>query len=223
MSTFVHMELNTSDPEAAREFYRDVFGWEYQDVQMPEGVYTMVASNGTPIGGFQKNPMPDAPSHWLGYVGVDSLERALNAAVTGGATVLVPTTTVPGMGSLAILTDPTGAVFAIWEAEASEPEAAADDGGAEQEAAEAAPATQAPKKAAKKKATKKKAAAKKAPKKAAKKKAAAKKAPKKAAKKKAAAKKAPKKAAKKKAAAKKAPKKAGKKKAGKKKAGKKKG
>ncbi len=203
MSTFVHMELNTSDPEAAKKFYGGVFGWKYQDVPMPDGVYTMVMAGETPIGGFQKNPMPGAPSHWLGYIGVDSVKRALNKAVKRGATVVVPVTKVPGMGSLAIFTDPTGAAFAVWEA--------------------AAP-TAAQRKAAKKKTAKKKVAKKKvAKKKAAKKKTAKKKtAKKKTAKKKTAKKKTAKKAPTKKASKKKATKKkAAKKKTAKKKATKK--
>lgn len=228
MSKFVHYELNTSDPEAAKKFYATVFGWEYEDMPMPDGVYTMVSNKDGPIGGIQKNSMPGAPSAWLNYAEVESIADTCAATTAAGGSIVVPETDIPGMGAFAILADTTGASFAVWVS-ANPP---AEESTAQAEpAAEAKPAK---KKAGKKKAAKKKAGKKKAGKKAAKKKAAkkkaAKKAPKKAAKKKAgkkkvakkkAAKKAPKKAGKKKAA-KKAPKKAAKKKAPKK-AAKKKG
>ena len=42
MSAFVHHELNTSDPAAAKKFYKGLFGWKLEDMKMPDGsVYTM--------------------------------------------------------------------------------------------------------------------------------------------------------------------------------------
>jgi predicted enzyme related to lactoylglutathione lyase len=190
MSNFVHMELNTSDPEAAKEFYAAVFGWTYQEVPMPDGMYSMILTPSGGLGGIVKNSLPDAPDQWVGYVGVESIEKAVGVIEAQGGRILVPETEIPGMGKFSIFLDPTGATCAAWEPAPKSAEAEAP--------AEAEPP-------AKKKAAKKKTAAKKAP--AAKKKAASKKAP--AAKKKAAAKKAPaakkKAASKKKAAAKKAP------------------
>jgi hypothetical protein len=109
------MELNTSDPSAAKKFYGAVFDWKYQDMEMPEGTYAMVSGPGGPIGGIQKSPMPSAPSHWLGYVGVNSLDKAVAKVTKNGGTVVVPRMDVPGMGSMAIFTDPTGAACAVWE------------------------------------------------------------------------------------------------------------
>ncbi|MCX4244756.1 VOC family protein [Paraliomyxa miuraensis] len=215
MSKFVHMELSTSDPEAATQFYESVFGWKSQNMTMADGhVYTMVmTAGGDGIGGIQKNPMPEAPSAWLGYVGVESVEATIAKVEELGGKVIQPKLEVAGMGWLAIFTDPQGATFAVWEQAMTEA------------APEAAPAPAAPTEAkAAKKAAAKKAPAKKAPaKKAAAKKAPAKKAPaKKAAAKKAPAKKAPsKKAAAKKAPSKKAAKKTSGKKAAKKTSGKK--
>ena len=190
MSTFVHMELSTSDVKAAKEFYQAVFGWECQDMEMPSGSYTMLSVDGKTIGGIQANPMPETPSNWLGYVGVESASRSLSAIESHGGKVIVPVMDI-GMGKLAVFVDPQGAYFAIWEPSmpaATEP-----------------PSKKTSKKKAAKKAPAKKAAAKKAPaKKAAAEKAPAEKAPaKKAAAKKAPAKKAPAKKAAKKAAAKK--------------------
>jgi predicted enzyme related to lactoylglutathione lyase len=196
MSTFVHMELSTSDVEAAKEFYQAIFGWQYHDMDSPTGPYTFVMAGEKPIGGMQANPMPEHPSNWLGYVGVESVARTVAAIESHGGKVLVPETQVGDMGKLAIFTDPQGAAFAIWEAvmpAATEPAPSEKQPGkkkaakkkAAKKSAEKAPAEAAPaKKASAKKAPAKKAPAKKAPaKKAPAKKAPAKKAAKKAAKK----------------------------------------
>jgi hypothetical protein len=181
MSKFEHMELNTADPEAAKKFYAAVFGWTYQDVPMSDGVYTMIMTPTGGLGGITKNATSDAPSRWVGYVGVASIAKTVGVIKKSGGRILVPVTAIPGMGKFTIFADPTGAECAAWE---SAP-AAAEGGNA--------------KKATAKKATAKKAAAKEAP--AAAKKAAVKAAP--AAAKKAAVKAAP--AAAKKAAVKAAP------------------
>lgn len=148
MSTFVHMELSTSDVKAAKQFYKALFGWKYKDMKMPEGVYTgIVTAEGQPIGGMQKNPMPEAPNNWLGYVGVASVKKTIAKVTKLGGTVLVPETEVGGMGKLAIFTDPQGAAFAIWESAAPAPAEPASESPAEEKSAK--------KKAAKKQAAKK--------------------------------------------------------------------
>jgi predicted enzyme related to lactoylglutathione lyase len=229
MSTFVHMELSTSDVEAAKEFYQAIFGWQYHDMDSPTGPYTFVMAGEKPIGGMQANPMPEVPSNWLGYIGVESVARTVAEIESHGGKVLLPETQVGEMGKLAIFTDPQGAAFAIWEAvmpAASEPppsakkaskKKAAKKAAAKEAPTEEATAKKAGKKASKKapakKAPAKKAPAKKAPAKKASAKEAAEPAPaKKATAKKATAKKATaKKATAKKATAKKAAKKAAKK------------
>jgi predicted enzyme related to lactoylglutathione lyase len=225
MSTFVHMELSTSDVEAAKEFYQAIFGWQYHDMDSPTGPYTFVMAGEKPIGGMQANPMPEVPSNWLGYIGVESVARTVAEIESHGGKVLLPETQVGEMGKLAIFTDPQGAAFAIWEAvmpAASEPppsakkaskKKAGKKAAAKEAPTEEAPAKKASKKAPAKKAPAKKATAKKAPaKKAPAKKASAKEAAEPAPAKKATAKKATaKKATAKKATAKKAAKKAAKK------------
>jgi predicted enzyme related to lactoylglutathione lyase len=220
MSTFVHMELSTSDVEAAKEFYQAIFGWQYHDMDSPTGPYTFVMAGEKPIGGMQANPMPEVPSNWLGYIGVESVARTVAEIESHGGKVLLPETQVGEMGKLAIFTDPQGAAFAIWEAvmpAASEPPPSAKKASkkkagkkatAKEAPTEEAPAKKASKKAPAKKAPAKKATAKKAPaKKAPAKKASAKEAAEPAPAKKATAKK----ATAKKATAKKAAKKAAKK------------
>ena len=174
MPEFVHMELNTSDPAGAKKFYKSVFGWKYEDMKMPAGVYTMLAGAEGPFGGLQQLPMPNVPPHWLGYIGVKSIKTTVAKAKKAGAQV-VAEYEVPGMGKGAIFTDPQGAAIAVWESLAPAP--------AKKKSKKKAKKKAAKKKATKKKAAKKKATKKKAAKKATKKKAAKKKATKKKAKK----------------------------------------
>ena len=216
MSLFQHYELNTSDPDAAKKFYAAVFGWKFDDVSMGGGAtYTMIVGEQGPFGGMQRKPRETVPDHWLGYITVADIDKAIAKVKKAGGSLEAGIIEIPGMGKYALFLDPTGSAFAAWEQLAPPPAPAAKKAtkkkATKKKAAKkkAAKKKAAPKKAAKKKkATKKKATKKKATKKAAKKKAA----PKKAAKKKAAKKAAPKKAAKKKAAKKTAKKKAGKKK-----------
>jgi predicted enzyme related to lactoylglutathione lyase len=185
---FVHLELNTDDIERARAFYREVLGWDFQNVPVAGQKYVQIATPRPPGGGIQLKPHDKMPSHWMPYVSVDDVRAAVRRARSAGAKIVADVSEVPGYGALAIITDPTGATFGVWQVDSPAKKAANDDAPAK--------SGEPKKKAAKKKATKKKATKKKVTKKAAP-------AKKKVAKKKVAKKKATKKAATKKKATKK--------------------
>jgi len=114
---FVHVELNTQDPAAARRFYGALFDWSLEDVPMDGGTYTMVkVGNGTG-GGMIKHPMPGAPSMWLAYVEVGDIQAATAKAKSLGAGVIVDVREVMGAGWLSIIQDPTGAMLGLWKPE----------------------------------------------------------------------------------------------------------
>ena len=119
--TFCWVELGTSDNEAAKNFYTQLFGWEYTDNPMgPEGVYTILTLNGKDVGGLYKL-MPDmvaqgVPPHWLSYVAVTSADETAEKAKAAGATVMNGPFDVSTIGRMAVVQDPTGAVFALWQA-----------------------------------------------------------------------------------------------------------
>jgi predicted enzyme related to lactoylglutathione lyase len=67
---FVHVELNTTDVDKAKKFYRQLFDWQMEDVAMgPSGRYAMIKPGTGTGGGILKHPMPGEPSFWLAYVG----------------------------------------------------------------------------------------------------------------------------------------------------------
>jgi hypothetical protein len=118
--TFCWVELGTSDSDAAKTFYSQLFGWEYVDNPMgPDMVYTMLKLDGKDVGGLYKL-MPDMvaqgiPPHWLSYVLVTNADETAEKAKAAGATILNGPLDVPGAGRMAVIKDPTDAVFALWQ------------------------------------------------------------------------------------------------------------
>lgn len=112
---FCHLQLNTPNAKRARQFYADLFNWKMNAVQMPEGEYTMIAADDGPGGGIRANGSDAMPSQWLSYVSVPDASASTALARKLGATVIQDVTAVDGMGRFAILADPTGAAFGIWE------------------------------------------------------------------------------------------------------------
>ena len=112
---FVHIELSTTDLGKAKEFYSKLFDWKLEDMPGPMP-YTMIKPGEGPVDGMMKHPEPGAPSMWLAYVGVADLKAATEKAKSLGATALQENQEVPNYGWFSILSDPTGAVFALWQA-----------------------------------------------------------------------------------------------------------
>jgi predicted enzyme related to lactoylglutathione lyase len=119
-NSFVHVELNTSDPEKAKAFYSKLFQWKLEDMPNPEvpaGSYTMVKVGAGTGGGIMKQ-VPGGPAGWLPYVQVDDIRAATEKARSLGAKVMKDVTEVTGMGWLSLIQDPTGAVLGLWQVKA---------------------------------------------------------------------------------------------------------
>jgi predicted enzyme related to lactoylglutathione lyase len=118
---FVHVELNTSDPEKAKAFYSKLFQWQLEDVSnsaVPDGSYTVVKV-GTGTGGGIMKQIPGGPSGWLAYVEVDDIHAATQKARSLGGKVMKDVTEVMGMGWLSFIQDPTGAVLGLWKSKSA--------------------------------------------------------------------------------------------------------
>ena len=112
---FVHVELMTNDVQKAKEFYGKLFKWELEDVPMEIGPYTMIKVGEGTGGGMLKNPIPGATSSWIAYVQVDDIDEATARARQLGASVMRETVEASNFGWFSIITDPTGAMLALWE------------------------------------------------------------------------------------------------------------
>jgi predicted enzyme related to lactoylglutathione lyase len=113
VGAFCWNELATRDPDAAREFYAALFGWEGE---VGEGGYTMIRNAGRLNGGIR--PLTEeeggVPPHWIVYFAVKSAEDAVRAAQPAGARTLVPPIDV-SIGRFAVIADPQGAPFGVFE------------------------------------------------------------------------------------------------------------
>ena len=118
VGTFCWCELATRDADAAKSFYSSLFGWSYEDDTGDFGVYTKVQVDGKEMGGLyaMAGPMFEGvPPHWMYHVRVDDADSvAARSTELGGKTLMGPMD-IPNTGRLAILQDPTGARFAIWQ------------------------------------------------------------------------------------------------------------
>jgi predicted enzyme related to lactoylglutathione lyase len=114
---FVHVELNTPDPEKARAFYSKLFDWQMEDVPNPAatgGIYTMIKVGEGTGGGLMKE-VAGGPSGWLAYAAVEDIHAATKKAQSLGGTIMKDVTDVMGMGWLSFIQDPTGAVLGLWQ------------------------------------------------------------------------------------------------------------
>jgi predicted enzyme related to lactoylglutathione lyase len=112
------MDLMVPDADAARDFYKAVFGWEY-DIGAPEyGGYTTARLGTRMTAGLMENQpdIPPMPAGWNLYFATDNAEADVAHAVQLGGKVLFPAMAVGEFGSMAILEDPTGAAFGFWQA-----------------------------------------------------------------------------------------------------------
>jgi len=112
---FVHLELSSTDPEKSKAFYGKLFDWKLEDMEMPQGTYTMIDVGTGTGGGMMKQLMPNAGSGWVAYVEVDDVGAATRKAETLGAKTMKDSVEVPGMGWFSIITDPTGAMLGLWQ------------------------------------------------------------------------------------------------------------
>ena len=112
---FVYVELHSTDPKKAQDFYGALLDWEFEAMDLPTGPYTFIKpGDGTP-GGLTAHRNPQGPSHWLAYITVDDIEQSTEKARTLGAEILQEKTEVPSMGWFSVIADPTGAEVALWQ------------------------------------------------------------------------------------------------------------
>ncbi|HZN88494.1 MAG TPA: VOC family protein [Thermoleophilaceae bacterium] len=113
--TFSWTDLGTSDAGAAVPWYRDLFGWDTEDSPIPDGgVYTMASLGGRSVAAIYATEQ--GPPAWLSYVTVDDADAAAARAGELGATLIAEPFDVMEVGRMAVVQDPAGAVFAVWQA-----------------------------------------------------------------------------------------------------------
>jgi hypothetical protein len=116
--TFCWPELATTDQKSAVKFYSALFGWDVDDQPMgPTETYSMFKLRGKSVGAAytKRAEQKDAPPHWGTYVSVADADAAAKRAEELGGKVFAPPFDVMDAGRMAVLQDPTGAVFCVWQ------------------------------------------------------------------------------------------------------------
>jgi len=111
------IDLGTPDQDAAGEFYGPLFGWELREDENAEqtGGYRTARLRGRAVGGVMKLMQEGQPPAWTTYISVEDADATAAAASEAGGTVVVEPMSVLDYGRMAILSDPTGAVFGVWQ------------------------------------------------------------------------------------------------------------
>lgn len=114
----VHFELGGSDAQALEDFYTEMFGWQVNGVEMPDGgIYRLVQQEPDGIGGGIFQHMEGMPPNAPGIaVAVDDLQAYLDKAVSLGGSALMQPSEIPGgFGSLAIFNDIAGNRISLFK------------------------------------------------------------------------------------------------------------
>lgn len=111
------VDLMVPDRQAAQAFYGPLLGWDFAVGGPETGYYTMALKHGQPVAGLgESQPGTEAPpAAWTTYLAVDDAEASAERAAAAGGTVLMAPMGVMEFGRMAVLADPTGAVFGIWQ------------------------------------------------------------------------------------------------------------
>jgi uncharacterized protein len=110
------------EPEAAVSFYGGLFGWSFSGPGPmpgdPPGRYFAAQVRGREVAGIGSQPANGGPSRpaWNTYISVERADEAARKAKDAGGDVVVEPFDVPPAGRMAVLTDPAGALFCVWEA-----------------------------------------------------------------------------------------------------------
>src|SRR5262249_9359177 len=110
------IDIFSSDPDKTRTFYSELFGWKAEEPNPEFGGYWMFFKDGVQVaGGMRNDGSTGAPDGWSVYLETEDTEATVAQASAGGAQVVVPAMPIADMGSMAVITDPAGAMIGMWQ------------------------------------------------------------------------------------------------------------
>ncbi len=113
------IDTSQPEPEAAVDFYSGLFGWEFEDVMPPdsEGKYFIARIRGGDVAAVGSQPEGAPPmATWNTYIWVENADETASKATEAGGKAVVEPFDVMDAGRMAVLGDPEGAVFCVWQA-----------------------------------------------------------------------------------------------------------
>ncbi|MEK7724197.1 MAG: VOC family protein [Acidobacteriota bacterium] len=125
---FCWTEIISSDLEACKSFYTNVFGWELKQSAATGEDFEYLEYNNPgsyPMGGIFKMTQEMCgegeipPPHFMNYIHVDNVDEIASKAFEIGGKIVSPPMDIPNVGRFAIIQDPTGATFSVLTLKAS--------------------------------------------------------------------------------------------------------
>lgn len=118
--TFCWVDLATTDAQAAKDYYAALFGWTGEDSPTPMGTpYTMLSKDGRLVAGLWQLPPESTgqgvPTHWQSFVSVEDVDATVARATGLGARPMMEPQDVMDAGRMALVQDPGGAAFGLWQ------------------------------------------------------------------------------------------------------------
>lgn len=119
---FLWQDLVTTDAAAARQFYGALLGWKFKQTSRSGRTYLLASTSAGPVGGIvDVRDIKDASSHWVSYVSVADVDRAVQQVQTGGGKVVVPAANL-AVGRVSVVVDPQGAALGLIKPTADPPD-----------------------------------------------------------------------------------------------------
>jgi predicted enzyme related to lactoylglutathione lyase len=115
-ASVTHFEIYAEDLSAQAQFYRDLFDWKIEKAPGVDyfRIQTGPAGSQTIGGGMLYRPI-QGPRSWVHYVHVDSIDQTIGRVESLGGKVLLEKTAVPKTAWYAVVEDPEGNIFAVYQ------------------------------------------------------------------------------------------------------------
>lgn len=113
-------ELATADLAASRDFYRNLFHWEFTEFETDGNTYLLIKNEGKYIGGMLSVPEGNQ-SAWISAISVEDTDAAVESALQQGGDVLINSTRITGRGDMALVKDPQGALISFIHSSIGDP------------------------------------------------------------------------------------------------------
>lgn len=107
------VELHSHEIDKDLAWLRGAFGMTTQEMQMPNGPYTILKHGEAMVGGAMTAQREDAPSMWLAWIRVPDLDAACDRVSQQGGMLHGQPMTAEGVGRMVVAADPSGAVFGL--------------------------------------------------------------------------------------------------------------
>jgi uncharacterized protein len=112
----IWVDIFTSNPDTARAFYCQLFGWEADEGAEEFGGYFNFTKDGKRVAGGMKNDgAMGAPDLWTTYLASSDADATVAAVEASGGQTVVPVGDVGDLGRFAVVADPGGAGVGVWE------------------------------------------------------------------------------------------------------------